>query len=135
MTSIFTPDPQIKSWISAYTSKIRGCTASQLYSSTKLFISDSWSLKGFVGITVSDDTVIFEKSIRTISLERQAARIFHELVHVAQYRDFGWLGFVGTYFGQWIRSGFSYNRMKDKGLEHEAILRTSMFVIDLSLGV
>jgi hypothetical protein len=51
----------------------------------------------------------------------------HELVHVAQYQDYGRFKFVMKYIGQWIKSGFSYDKMKSFGLEEEACVVEAKF--------
>lgn len=79
------------------------------------------SLFGMAGMTWSKNRVYIGKKVCNSANEKyQAIIIFHELTHVAQQKDWGWFNFMMTYIWEWIKSGFSYQKMKKKGIEKEA---------------
>jgi hypothetical protein len=100
--------------------KIRDKTLSELYFATDFHLVNPKKIGDRLGITLSQKFVIFTEKIKTQTVGFQASLIVHELTHVAQQNHYGWIGFMGTYIGQWMRSGFSYDKMLEKGLENEA---------------
>jgi hypothetical protein len=110
------PSKEVEELILRYPRLIRGRSAVSLYSRVTFYLTNFYKN----GITLSDKIVLLDNSVPYKSPLSQASIIFHELVHVAQYLHYGWIGFMGTYIGQWIRGGFSYEKMKEKGLENEA---------------
>ncbi len=118
------PSEAVTSLIREHGRSIRGYPALGLYLQTEFALESKWWM---LGLTVSENLVIFDPAIECKSDIDQAYIIYHELTHVAQFRDYGWLGFMGTYIGQWFRSGLSYQKMKGKGLEKEAIQQSNDF--------
>jgi len=79
------------------------------------------TLFGMGGITFHKKYIVLSKTLCNNSLPtRQAKLIFHEMVHVAQQRDMGWVKFMAQYICEWVKCGFSYKKMKKVGLELEA---------------
>ena len=88
------------------------------------------SLFGMTGITFRKDCIVLDKEFCYASNKPrwQATVIYHELVHVAQQKDMGMLGFKITYAWEWISAGGSYQKMKLFGLEQEALAIALAFV-------
>ena len=118
------PGEEVTSLIREYGRSIRGYPALGLYLQTEFVTESKWWM---LGLTVNEHMVIFDPAVIYKLPIDQACIIYHELTHVAQFRDFGWLGFMGTYIGQWFRSGLSYQKMKERGLEKEAIQQSNDF--------
>ncbi len=53
--------------------------------------------------------------------------VFHELVHVVQYRRLGVEGFLGRYLSEWAAGGFRYGAI---GLERDAFELERRFVVE-----
>ena len=66
------------------------------------------------GITYVDTVVLATEVVDDLRL---LACLFHECVHVAQYRLYGSTGFVRRYVREWMEAGWRY---RDIGLEREA---------------
>ena len=66
------------------------------------------------GITYVDTVVLATDVIDGLRLE---TCLFHECVHVAQYRLYGSVGFVRRYIREWVEAGWRYRGI---GLEREA---------------
>jgi hypothetical protein len=118
------PGEEVRSLIREYGGCIRGYASMELYLKTEFLTESKWWM---LGLTVNEHTVIFDPAVKHKLPVDQAYIIYHELTHVAQFRDFGWVGFMGTYLGQWFRSGLSYQKMKERGLEKEAIQQSNDF--------
>lgn len=58
------------------------------------------------GITFKDTILIADRFVRTDSQARSV--VFHELVHVVQYRALGLRGFISRYVKSWFENDFSY---------------------------
>jgi hypothetical protein len=108
--------------------KIRDRSISELYYASDFYLANPKMIADRLAITFSKKWIIFTEKIITQTVGFQAALIVHELTHVAQQSHYGWTGFMGTYLGQWMRSGFSYVKMLDKGLEKEAYDNERKFV-------
>ena len=105
---------------------IRGYTPKDLYDKCKFYVKD----QDMAGITWSKDNVTFStKFSKSRNAKYQAEVVYHELVHVAQQLTMpqGWVGFMVTYGWQWVISGFSYKRMKKRGIEEEAYRMQKVF--------
>jgi hypothetical protein len=124
MSTKWTPNDQVRELILHHGGQIRKWTAIALYDTTQFVLDENWWR---LGITINKTCILFNPKILNYSIRTQAEDIFHELTHEAQYLDYGWVGFIGTYIGQWIRSGFSYDKMKNIGLEKEAIANATKF--------
>jgi len=76
-------------------------------------------LPGFRGITFGKHVYFqMERSeiVKTLSdtgkfLSGDIRSVKHEMTHVKQYKDLGFLGFLLTYVRQWIKHGFSYMKI------------------------
>ena len=83
----------------------------ELNSITAWFHYSVWWMKLlpiFHGMTL-DNHVYFswnrQKVVNTLSTVR------HEMMHVAQYEELGFMGFLTTYIWQWVKHGFSYTKI------------------------
>lgn len=118
MAKRWTPNAEVKALIVESGFVIRDKPVTELFPQVEFYLAEKfWKL----GIAINRNRVMFNPLITTYSDRRQAGKIVHELTHVAQYIDYGWVGFIATYTWEWIRSGFSYERMKAFGMEKEAI--------------
>lgn len=73
------------------------------------------------GVTYGDTVLInttFSPGVTPIRL------LFHEVVHVAQYRQLGLVGFAESYVGGWIDAGFTYRKIP---LEEQAYALEALF--------
>ena len=99
----------------------------ELYDEVELYkVTWFWQL----GITFHEDLILIDDSVYDSGNRFfQTLLIHHELVHVAQQRTMpqGLVGFYVTYGMEWVRSGFSYKRMRKIGIEAEAIRETDKF--------
>lgn len=118
MASKWTPSLKVRDIISDSGFVIRGKPAITLYNATTFYLDSKWWR---LGITVRKKSILFDSKITMFPPYRQAQEIVHELTHEAQYIDYGKLGFVARYIGEWIKSGFDYDDMKRFGLEKEAL--------------
>ena len=124
----WTPSQDVTRYVVKHGDSIRGLTTHQLWAKSKFYTKKKLA-GGMAGITFHKDKVMFSDAVPTWEAQRQASIIYHELVHVAQQLQMpqGWIGFMTTYLWQWIRSGFSYQKMKTFGLEKEAYARQYKF--------
>jgi len=115
------PDSTVVRLIIDKAPPVRGMPPRLLLAMAHFYVKDKL-INGMAGITFHKDRVMLDKSILTWPKTSQASIVYHELVHVAQMLSLpqGWSGFMVTYLGEWIRSGFSYKRMCKFGLEEEA---------------
>jgi len=72
------------------------------------------------GITFHKDYILLEKEFEKLSLRTQTGIIAHELIHVIQQDLWGWWGFMFKYIKEWVKSGFSYDKMRSFGIEKVA---------------
>jgi hypothetical protein len=125
------PHEEIDDFIRAYGYEFRGFVPIELYRQCELYKAPWFWL---AGITLHEDLILFDDDVYD-SQNRwyQAQVIYHELVHVAQQKTMpqGLPGFFVTYGFEWVRAGFSYERMKEFGIEAEAIRETRKFRGDL----
>lgn len=113
------PDNLVKQTVIQFGMAVRGKTAEQLWDMSKFY--NGKKNFGMSGITYSRKKIVFSSNlIRSTDHNAQSSIIYHELVHVAQQADWGWFRFMMSYLGEWIASGFTYRRMKDKSIEKEA---------------
>lgn len=56
------------------------------------------------GITLADTILVLER----VSPDRRVELVFHELVHVVQYRELGVRGFAERYVAGWLAGGRRY---------------------------
>ncbi len=63
----------------------------------------------FVGITLQDYIFISNQCAR--DLDGRRCLLFHELVHVVQYRVLGLEQFMSTYINEWLAVGCRYRRI------------------------
>jgi hypothetical protein len=68
------------------------------------------------GITFKDTILISDRFVRTDSLVK--AILFHELVHVVQYRVLGLEQFISCYVQSWFENGFSYHAIPLEAQAH-----------------
>ena len=73
-----------------------------------------------LGISLTKDKILFHPRMKSYPVKYQAQKIVHELTHSAQRVKKG-SKFNLLYFFEWVRAGFSYERMKEFGFELEAI--------------
>jgi hypothetical protein len=66
-------------------------------------------LAGMAAITLGDAIVLAPAAPATGPHWQRL--LFHELVHVAQYRHLGIEDFAGRYLGGWMGTGFRYSRI------------------------
>lgn len=45
--------------------------------------------------------------------------VCHELKHVEQYRQYGFAGFIGKYFYNWVKDGYYQNRFEKEARANE----------------
>ena len=127
------PNDKVEHYVVNHGFPIRGLETKELWESSKFFSRKK--AFGMSGITFHKKRIVFSSSLtHSNNFTWQAAIIYHELVHVAQQRTFPqkWVGFMTTYLGQWIRSGFSYEKMKSFGIEKEAYALQRKFVQSLT---
>lgn len=117
MAEKWTPVEDVKEFVNECEFDIRGKTTKYLYEYVEFWIAENFNR---LGITLSKRNVYFNPMIVTYPFSKQAAKIIHELTHVAQYMDYGWFGFMFKYLSEWVKSGLSYEKMKSFGLEKEA---------------
>lgn len=72
------------------------------------------------GITFHKNAILLHKEFNSWSSYNQLRIIGHEGFHVGQQRADGWFKFMWNYTGEWIKSGFSYEKMKSFGIERAA---------------
>jgi len=111
------PEKEVPKLLHKHGFEIRGKKLLTLYYNTKFYISDAVPM---LGITLSKSKVYFDSIILPCTYRKQAQSIVHELTHVAQFLDMGWVKFMATYVKEWVKAGFSYRNMKHFGLEKEA---------------
>jgi len=117
------PSVRVVELLNSTSIRIRGYTAGELLeTATFRRAGPIISLFGMGGITFSRKWLVLSKKVcdAVQSPKYQASLVFHELDHVAQQRDWGWIRFMIRYAWEWIKSGFSYERMKKIGIEKEA---------------
>ena len=97
-------------------------------------IDPPWPLDAFalVGHPVLDferlwglcfvDTIVLATEF--VAPEAIEPNLFHECVHVAQYQEFGVVGFMRRYVGGWVDSGYRYAGI---GLERQAFTLQHQF--------
>lgn len=111
-----------------YGFSILGMSHKYLYLSTTFYSAEDgdlidWLLDGKWGFARDPYSICmmpeFFRDCRNISIF--CSKLFHELVHIAQMRVDGRHKFRRRYFWQWVFSGFSYDRMKKRGYELEAV--------------
>lgn len=113
----WTPKEAVRKYIKDSDFSVRDKPVASLYDQVTFYITEHfWKL----GIAISKRAIFFTPMITVFSDRRQAGKIVHELTHVAQYMDYGWVGFIATYAWEWVRSGFNYDKMKNIGMEKEA---------------
>lgn len=128
------PDEQIRLYLEEYGHEFRGFTPVELFDMCELYRAP-WFW--YSGITLHEDLILFDDDVyESLNKYFQTLIIHHEFVHVAQQKTMpqALLGFFSTYVWQWIRSGFSYQRMKKIGIEAEAIRETEKFKKNLYSG-
>lgn len=79
--------------------------------------------QSIAGIALVDTVVLVVPAARARRLA-PISLLFHELVHLEQYRVFGVRGFIRRYIGSWLESGRSY---ADIGFEEQAYRLTERF--------
>jgi len=120
------PHDKVKYLVTQVGKPIRGIPTSELWDDSKFY--DGKKNFGMSGITFSRKKINFSKElIESDNHKLQASIIYHELVHVAQQKKMGWMNFMATYLGQWMRAGCRYENMMEKGLENEAYGKQEMF--------
>jgi len=72
------------------------------------------------GITFSKNFILLHQDFEQFSEPHQLRLIAHEGFHVAQQKFWGWTSFMWKYCREWIKCGFSYNKMKNTGIEKAA---------------
>jgi hypothetical protein len=125
MAKVWIPHGRVRDMIASSSIMIREHKPKDLYDSVTFKVHNK--LFGMKGITFSKKHVAIHRELATHNEYFQTVIIFHELVHVAQQSDLGWLEFMGEYFWEWVSSGFSYQNMKKIGFEKEAIDITKQF--------
>jgi len=125
------PSSKVQKMISRTPGTIRGYFPAQLLADATFKIAGPIaSFFGMTGITFRKDCIVLsEEFCSSGNPGWQSAVIFHELVHVAQQKNMGMLAFKSIYVWEWIKSGFSYQKMKRIGLEKEAYDTEAAFVM------
>ena len=124
----WTPSDEVKNLVIQYGGLIRKCPAATLWGMVDFYLQDMKGQRS--GLTMflrGKETVILDIIVPGWPIKFQAETIFHELYHVAQQLDWGWPQFCVTYAWQWLRCGFSYDRMKNMGIEKEAYDQEEFF--------
>jgi hypothetical protein len=121
------PNEQIREYLTEYGHGFRGFMPVELYDMAEFYCAPWFWYRG---ITFNEDRILFDDDVyNSQNMYFQTLIVHHELVHVAQQKTMpqGLLGFYVTYGWEWVRSGFSYHRMKKIGIEAEAIRETDKF--------
>ncbi len=108
---------------------IREYSPTELLNTIKIKVP-KWNILmlGRRSISVNDSLILIsEKKFDGLTNKQRASVIYHELVHIAQLKSLGWLKFKVRYVYQWICADFSYKKMKQMGLEKEAIDKQGLF--------
>ena len=139
MAKEWVPDRKVWEMIHGTHVMIRNKMPGDLYDKVTFKVHNE--LFGMSGITFSKDHVAIARKVTVVynndytKHKFQAVIVFHELVHVAQQDDWGWFGFMTTYFWEWIRAGLNYRIMKKKGIEKEAIDITKEFAASIQYRI
>jgi len=113
---------------------LRGQDHRELVNSVRWYLIESgdpigWVLgAGVVAHARDTKSVLLRPAFFGLPERVQHSKYWHELVHVAQMRDDGLHRFRVRYAWQWIRSGFSYTKMKTTGYEKEAFAAERKFL-------
>jgi len=126
---VFTPPMTVIQKITASSVLIRHHKPIDLFNQATFRIAGPFmTLFKMGGITFHKDYIVLSKALcESDNCQWQAKIIFHELVHVAQQKDWGWSTFMSQYLWEWVSSGFSYERMKEKSIEKEAYALADYF--------
>ncbi len=128
----FRPNSAVTNTVKEFGLDSRGFTAEQLLEKTKFWrLKWNWIpwISRMAGITLLPSFILItdqvlhsykEKSTHRRTLFPVSSVVYHELIHVSQMLDDHVIIFLAKYVWQWIRSGFSYERMKSRGYEKEA---------------
>jgi hypothetical protein len=84
-------------------------------------------------ITFHKDYILLEKEFESLSLRTQTGLVAHELIHVIQQDLWGWWSFMFKYIKEWIKAGFSYEKMTTFGIEKVAYDYQKLFLASLSV--
>ena len=133
MAKRWIPDKEVRDLVVKHSPPIRDHDIGKLYDSVEFKLKRTWFMSKPY-LTVSKNKVFFYPSLAERKPATQAQEIVHELTHCAQWDDLGVVGFPATYSWEFIRSGFSYKRMRKRGLEKEAYDNESMFRINVRRG-
>ena len=116
-----------------------GVHMSEALNRTRFVLVDSIA-SGIVGITLDGTVLLSAPYVRVheqVELSGVVidpslpALVYHELVHRTQIIRDGWVPFLFRYVWQWIRCGFSYDKMKSVGYELEAYTAQRRMVADI----
>jgi len=126
--SAYAPPPLVFSLIRKYGCSQNGIPLETMITTAKFRLVDQCF--GMAGITLGDTVLLLKDYVLRHPCEiingsvdsTLPGLIYHELTHVSQVLNDGSTKFLVKYIWQWIKSGFSYDKMKYIGYEKQAYL-------------
>jgi len=121
---------KVQNYIIDYGFPVRGYGPAYLLTSTEFRMND----QEHTGMITGEHQVTFNYSFLYLPPTRQARMVFHELVHMAQIKDIGYIAWCVDYGIQAVYAG-SYGNMKHGGYEGEAYWLAQIFFNNLEANL